>query len=149
MKPRQGTLFLFHGAGGDSRYLGRLAKFLAQKSRWRVVTPDWRGHGPKALEQNFVDLSEFQLLADVESLILHWRQRGDLGDLILAGHSLGGGFVLKESQSPRISGVLAHWALAPFWGLHQIADGRAFVQERDEIVIRWAEKVNESLGGQI
>ncbi|MBO9665461.1 MAG: alpha/beta hydrolase [Bdellovibrio sp.] len=90
-------VILYHGVGGDSRYLCSLAAAIAQAGTAQVVTPDFRGHG--ASLQLSDKISPSQLEIDLEELLIHLKMKMSARRLILAGHSLGGGFALRVAVS--------------------------------------------------
>lgn len=106
----ENLIFLYHGIGADSRYLCVLAAHWAEQGLGSVVTPDLRGHGGS---RNLSDeIRPGQLEMDHEELWVHLRQSHVCERVFLAGHSLGGGFVLRLLAEPgNYAGALA---LAPY-----------------------------------
>lgn len=90
-------IVLFHGAGGDSRYMCVLASALAEQGIASVVTPDFRGHGASFAASDQITSS--QLETDLEELLIHLKMNRAVSQIALAGHSMGGGFVLRLAVS--------------------------------------------------
>lgn len=108
----ENLVILYHGVGSDSRYLCVLASALAASGKATVVTPDFRCHGASyKLSDN---ISPSQLEIDLEELIIHIKSKRAVSRIILAGHSLGGGFVLKVATSEIRSQFSNFLALAPY-----------------------------------
>lgn len=105
-------VILYHGVGGDSRYLCRLATAIAKQGLANVVTPDFRGHGGSL--QLSDKISSNQLEIDLEELIIHLKMRLSINRMTLAGHSLGGGFALRVAVSDLRSQFSKFVALAPY-----------------------------------
>jgi non-heme chloroperoxidase len=126
-------LIFHHGIGGDSRYVGALAYYLAQQNLAAVLTPDFRGHGrvraPKA-EVSGPDA----LLNDLQDLLHEVEAQHPDKELYVGGHSLGGGFALKvmghEILKTYFQGAVT---FSPY--LHQLflAEGR----DRDSSWLKW------------
>lgn len=88
---------LYHGVGGDSRYMCVLASEMARAGIANVVTPDLRGHGVSLKVSD--EISPDQLLEDLDDLLTHLKLEGSFSEIVLSGHSLGGGFTLKAANS--------------------------------------------------
>ena len=111
--PQKSTqlLVLFHGAGGNSRYMCVLAHELSKKLNCTVVTPDLRGHGASLGQDK--NLAPGQIEQDFEELLIHLRLQLPIQNILLAGHSLGGGFVIRLALSALASQFQSFTALAP------------------------------------
>lgn len=110
----ENLLILYHGLGGDGRYLGRLARAIADKGLATVVTPDLRGHGPRP-HPAVADLARpDQLEIDVEELLVHLRHKHASTRFYLGGHSLGAGLALKLAAGAYASPWAGFVALAPY-----------------------------------
>lgn len=107
----QKVVILYHGVGGDSRYMCVLASEIAKADIATVVTPDLRGHG---LSLNVSDeIAEGQLLQDLDDCLTHLRLQRKPSEIVLSGHSLGGGLVLKASVSYLASQFSRFVVMAP------------------------------------
>lgn len=105
-------IVLYHGVGSDSRYMCVLATAMAQAGLGTVVTPDLRGHGAslKAADPR----SQHQFEIDLEELIIHIKMTRAVSRVILAGHSLGGGFVLRVAVSDIRRQFAGFLAISPY-----------------------------------
>jgi len=109
------VLILIHGSGSDSRYLANLADSIAKANIATVLTPDMRGHGRNSGKRGDIDFIG-QLENDLEDLILFSKKNLGAKKIILAGHSSGGGFVLRFIGNPKNSKVDKAILLAPYLG---------------------------------
>lgn len=109
------VLILIHGSGSENRYLANLADSISKAKIATVLTPDMRGHGRNSGKRGDIDFIG-QLEKDIEDLIQFSKK--DLGakKIILAGHSSGGGFVLRFIGNPQNSKVDRAILLAPYLG---------------------------------
>lgn len=105
---------LYHGVGGDSRYLAPLALALSEAGLANVVTPDFRGHGEGGAGRRVSLAKDDELWTDFEELLIHLRRALPAEKLILGGHSLGGGFAAKLLSLPGAGAFAEAWLLAPF-----------------------------------
>ncbi|WP_413578193.1 alpha/beta hydrolase [Bdellovibrio sp. HCB290] len=108
----ENLVILYHGIGGDSRYLCSLASAIAQAGYAQVVTPDFRCHG--ASLSNSDNIAGNQLEIDLEELIIHMKMNHPVKSMTLAGHSLGGGFALRVAVSDIARQFKKFVAIAPY-----------------------------------
>jgi len=109
------VLLLLHGSGSESRYLQSLAGRLAQEDLATVLTPDLRGHGRNL--QQYADIDHIgQLEEDLEDLITYAQHELQAERIVLAGHSSGGGLVLRYLAGPKHPPVDQAILLAPYLG---------------------------------
>ncbi len=108
-------LILIHGSGSESRYLASLANSISESNIATVLTPDLRGHGENSGKRGDIDYIG-QLENDMEDLIKYSRQSLGAKQIILAGHSSGGGFVLRFIGNPKNTKVDKAIMLAPYLG---------------------------------
>lgn len=85
-------VILVHGSGWHGGSYQWLARQIAANGDIAVAIPDLRGHGPSPERRGDVDYTG-QLEDDVASLARQLLKPGQ--KLILAGHSSGGGFVIR------------------------------------------------------
>ncbi len=109
------VLILIHGSGAESRYLAILADSIAKANIATVITPDMRGHGRNNGKRGDIDFIG-QLENDIEDLILFSKKNLGAQKILLAGHSSGGGFVLRFIGNPKNSRVDKAILLAPYLG---------------------------------
>lgn len=108
-------MILIHGSGSDSRYLSDIANHLADQNIATVITPDMRGHGRNTGEKGHIDFIG-QLEEDIEAIIDYSRKELGAKKIILAGHSSGGGFVLRFIGNPDNTKVDKAILLSPYLG---------------------------------
>jgi len=110
-------VILVHGAGCFGDQLHTTARQIAQSNHANVYTLNLRGHGHSDGERGHaVDYHE-QLVDDVAEFIAAVRARDSCAQIVLAGHSAGGGVVLavsRETVRSELSGIVF---LAPYVGL--------------------------------
>jgi len=109
------VMILIHGSGSESRYLASLAHSIAEAKIATVLTPDLRGHGENYGKRGDIDYIG-QLEDDTEDLIKYSKQNLGAAKIILAGHSSGGGFVLRFIGNPKNTKVDKAIMLAPYLG---------------------------------
>jgi pimeloyl-ACP methyl ester carboxylesterase len=92
---------LIHGSSGESSGMHAVAKSLSDTG-YTVYVPDLRGHGHdgRAGDIDYIG----QLDDDLGDLVGAIRALHQHGDLLLVGHSSGGGFALRIAEGPD-----AHW----------------------------------------
>ena len=109
------VLILIHGSGSESRYLASLADAIAKAKIATVITPDLRGHGENNGKRGDIDFIG-QLEDDIGDLIEFSKQSLGAKKIILAGHSSGGGLVLRFIGNPKNIKVDKAIMLAPYLG---------------------------------
>lgn len=102
------TILLIHGVTSDSTVLSSAAQLLREENNAEVIALDLRGHGRSGGGKGHVDyIGQYEDdVADVISAI--HTERPD-GQLILAGHSMGGGIALRFArltERPEVDGYL-------------------------------------------
>lgn len=107
------VIILLHGSGWHSQYFLPLAKHLSHTNTAWVYTPDLRGHGKSPSKRgdiNYID----QLEDDLEDFIKFVKTIHADKEIIIAGHSSGGGLVIRFAGS--IYGNIAdgYLLLSPF-----------------------------------
>jgi len=108
-------MILIHGSGSDSRYLANMASTIANENIATVITPDMRGHGRNKGKRGDIDFIG-QLENDIEDFIQFSKKNYNANNIILAGHSSGGGFVLRYIGNLKNSKVDKVILLAPYLG---------------------------------
>ena len=106
-------IILVHGSAWHGMQFHPMAKHLAAQGLGTVVTPDMRGHGPSPKRRGDVDTIG-QLEDDMADLIAHLRQGRGTPQIVLGGHSSGGGFVVRFAGGPHGDMADAFILLAPF-----------------------------------
>ncbi|WP_200976509.1 alpha/beta hydrolase [Echinicola sp. 20G] len=109
------VMILIHGSGSESRYLSEIANAMASEDIATVITPDIRGHGRNKGKRGDIDFIG-QLENDIEDLIRFSKKNLNAKKVILAGHSSGGGFVLRFIGNPKNSNVDQAILISPYLG---------------------------------
>lgn len=85
-------LILVHGSGWHGIQFHRIASALAAAGAATIIVPDLRGHGADPARRGDIDYID-QLEDDLADLISHVSTKDS--EIVLAGHSSGGGLVLR------------------------------------------------------
>jgi non-heme chloroperoxidase len=109
------VMILLHGISEDSKYLHPLAEFVASNDLAHVCTPDLRGYGEKPARRGDVDYIG-QIEDDLGDLMKVIKAKHPGARIILAGHSAGGGTVIRLAGSRYSSDVQAYLLFAPLLG---------------------------------
>ncbi len=109
------SIVLLHGSGAEGRYLIPLAKKLNAELNMNVIIPDLRGHGysQDSTPGDIRYLGQFE--HDLEDLLGHIKSSYPSKNIILAGHSSGGGLAVKYGGN-RLSQFDGTILLAPYLG---------------------------------
>jgi len=109
------VLILLHGSGSESRYLEPLAGKISQDNYATVITPDLRGHGRNLKHQPDINYIG-QLEEDIEDIIKYAKHSLNATKIVLAGHSSGGGLVLRYIANSSLTKVDKAIMIAPYLG---------------------------------
>jgi alpha-beta hydrolase superfamily lysophospholipase len=107
------VLILLHGSGWHSMQFYPLAQYLSEQGVATVITPDLRGHGFNPERRGDVDYIG-QLEDDLADLIDMLRELYPAADVVVGGHSSGGGLTVRFAGSKYKSTSDAYILLAPF-----------------------------------
>lgn len=113
----QGTnkrlIVLIHGSGWHSMQFASMANYLIGNNLGHVVTPDLRGHGINPERRGDIDyIGQFE--DDMASLVADIKSKHDISQVIIAGHSSGGGLVIRIAGGEH-GNIADGWVLlAPF-----------------------------------
>ncbi len=104
-------LVLLHGSGWHGGSYVRLAGSLAADGAIAVAVPDLRGHGAEPERRGDIDyIGQFE--DDIFDLFQHLRKPEQ--PIVLAGHSSGGGLVVRYAGGAYGSGLDGAVLIAPF-----------------------------------
>jgi len=109
------VLILIHGSGSESRYLKTCAGTISQDNVATVITPDLRGHGRNLKNQPDINYIG-QLENDIEDLVTYAKDSLNAKKVVLAGHSSGGGLVLRYIANEKLTKVDKAIMIAPYLG---------------------------------
>ena len=109
--PSRRLLVLVHGSGWHGMQFHRMANAIAARGVATVVVPDLRGHGVAPERRGDIDhVGQFE--EDLSDLIA--ATRGSSTQVVLGGHSSGGGLVIRFAGGTHGSSADAFILLAPF-----------------------------------
>lgn len=104
-------LILLHGSGWHGGAYVAMAEAIAGDGRIAVALPDLRGHGVEPERRGDLDyIGQFE--DDLADLIGHLRQAGQ--PIVLAGHSSGGGLVVRYAGGAHGNDLGGAVLIAPF-----------------------------------
>lgn len=106
-------VILVHGSAWHGMQFHSMAKHLVSTGVANVIVPDMRGHGVNPVHRGDVDHIG-QLEEDMDDLITHVQDTYSASQIVLGGHSSGGGFVARFAGGPFGDRVDAFILLAPF-----------------------------------
>jgi alpha-beta hydrolase superfamily lysophospholipase len=104
-----GVMVLVHGSGWHGAPYETLARRIAEESGYRVFVPDLRGHGPLADPRGDIDYVA-QMEDDLADLLDHL----EIDDAVFAGHSSGGGLVIRLAGGEHAGRMTRAVLIAPF-----------------------------------
>ena len=113
--PSRNTIVLLHGVASSSAELNIPSGLLRAATGARVVTLDLRGHGHSSGQPWQVAYAG-QYEDDLADVIATLRQENPKGRIILAGHSMGGGIVLRYALLGHAPPVEDYLLIAPLMG---------------------------------
>ena len=109
------TVVLVHGILASSLELNRPAGLLREATSAAVLAIDLRGHGASSGAPKNIDYVN-QYEDDLADVVAKVRASRSGGRVILAGHSMGGGIVLRYAQKPGLPPVDGYLLFAPYLG---------------------------------
>lgn len=109
------ALILLHPAGFDSQLLQPLATTITDSGAAHVFTPDLRGHGPDPENRGDIDyIGQYE--DDLSSLIQSVELAYPDANVVVGGHGIGGGIVVRFASSRYGSLADGYLLLAPYLG---------------------------------
>ncbi|WP_412985685.1 alpha/beta hydrolase [Pontimicrobium sp. IMCC45349] len=111
------TTILLHGILSNSYLMNKTAGLLKETTNSEVIALDFRGHGQSDGKPGDVEYIN-QYADDLEDVISTIKKEKPNQKIILAGHSMGGGIILRyamKENTPQIDGYLL---FAPYLGVN-------------------------------
>ena len=111
------TIILLHGVLSSSFLMNKTAGLLRKSTNSEVIALDFRGHGQSEGTPGDVDYIN-QYVDDLEDVIIALKEEKPNQKIILAGHSMGGGIILRyamQQKAPKINGYIL---FAPHLGVN-------------------------------
>jgi alpha-beta hydrolase superfamily lysophospholipase len=119
------VLLFIHGSSYHSAAYDGLAKSISEAGLAKVYMPNLRGHYLSGTRRGDIDYMG-QLEADLADLIAHARSEGDGGEIIIGGHSSGGGLAIRFAGGEHSALASGYWLLSPVIPLApSVRDGNA------------------------
>ncbi|MEM7133701.1 MAG: alpha/beta fold hydrolase [Chloroflexota bacterium] len=109
----ENVLILLHASGWHSMQFHQLANALSQNDVAHVYTPDLRGHGFTPEKRGDVDYIG-QMEDDIADLIGVVKTRFPQSDIVIGGHSSGGGLAVRFAGSEYGKLADSYLLLAPY-----------------------------------
>ncbi len=109
------SIVLLHGVGSNAAEMKQAASLLQQVVQAEVYALDLRGHGRSQGRPGDITYTQ-QYADDVADVVQKIRKKKPSTQLILAGHSMGGGVLLNYNLRPNAPVVDAYVLLAPLIG---------------------------------
>ena len=109
------ALILLHTAAFDSRICKPLATAISESGAAHVITPDLRGHGPDPKRRgdvSYIGRYEDDLEHLIDSVDLMYPD----ANVVIGGHGIGGGIVVRFAAPPTGSLADGYLLLAPYLG---------------------------------
>lgn len=107
------TIVLVHGILGSSLELNRPAGLLREATTAAILALDLRGHGASGGAPGDIDyIGQYE--DDLAEVVAKLRAERPGGRVILAGHSMGGGILLRYALRPEVPPVDGYLLFAPY-----------------------------------
>jgi len=111
--PSPRIVILVHGSAWHGMQFHQMAKYLSERGLGTVILPDMRGHGFTPAQRGDIDHIG-QLEQDMADLIDHVGAGIDGPQIVLGGHSSGGGFAVRFAGGQYGHKADAFMLMAPF-----------------------------------
>lgn len=109
------TILLLHGVLSSAYMMNKTAGLLRKNTHSKVIALDLRGHGQSEGKPGDVDYIN-QYVDDIVDVLLSIRKDNPHQKIILAGHSMGGGLILRYALETKVPNVDGYLLLAPHLG---------------------------------
>jgi len=109
------TVLLLHGTLSSSYTYNKMSGLLREALQAKIIAVDLRGHGQSGgIPGDVTTLNQYA--EDLEDLILAIKKENPKEVIILAGHSMGGGIVLRHAETFPETNIDAYLLFAPNLG---------------------------------
>lgn len=109
------TVLLLHGTLSSSYTYNKMSGLLREAIQAKIIAVDLRGHGQSGgIPGDVTTLNQYA--EDLEDLILAIKKENPKEVIILAGHSMGGGIVLRHAETFTETNIDAYLLFAPNLG---------------------------------
>jgi alpha-beta hydrolase superfamily lysophospholipase len=111
------TIILLHGVLSGAYMMNRTAGLLKEATNSTIIALDFRGHGQSEGAPGDVDYIN-QYVDDVSDVISTIKKEEPNQKIILAGHSMGGGIILRYAMEKNVPEIQAYVLFAPHLGVN-------------------------------
>jgi pimeloyl-ACP methyl ester carboxylesterase len=115
LKDSETTIILLHGVLSNSYFFNKMSGLLRDAANAEVISIDLRGHGQSSGRRGDVDYIG-QYSDDLAEVVTTIREEKPNNKIILAGHSMGGGIILRYAQRSDLPSVDGYLLFAPSLG---------------------------------
>ncbi len=109
------TILLLHGVLSNSYMMNKTSGLLREATNSEIISLDFRGHGKSEGTPGDVDYID-QYADDLDDVISAIKKEKPNGKIILAGHSMGGGIILRYAMKKDIQSIDGYLLFAPLLG---------------------------------
>lgn len=121
------TIILLHGVLSSSYTYNKMSGLLRDAADAQVISIDLRGHGQSSGRPGDVDYID-QYTDDLADVLSKVKEESPNNKIVMAGHSMGGGIILRYVQRKELPKVDAYLLFAPSLG-HNAPTLRTSTQE--------------------
>jgi alpha-beta hydrolase superfamily lysophospholipase len=129
------TIILLHGVLSSSYLMNKTAGLLREASHSEVIALDFRGHGQSEGVPGDVDYIN-QYVDDLSDVIMAIKKEKSNQKIILAGHSMGGGIILRYAMKNETSLVDGYLLFAPHLGANSPTVKKEQIASEEESFIK-------------
>ncbi len=109
------TIILLHGVLSNSYTYNKMAGLLREAADAQVISLDLRGHGQSSGRPGDVDYID-QYTDDLADVVNKLKEESPDNKIVFAGHSMGGGIILRYAQREELPPADAYLLFAPSLG---------------------------------
>ncbi len=115
--PKEGntTIVLLHGVLSNAYMMNKTSGLLREATNSKVIALDFRGHGRSEGNPGDIDYIN-QYSYDLADVVTSIKKENPVGEIIIAGHSMGGGIALRYAMLKNVPNVDGYLLLAPHLG---------------------------------
>lgn len=111
------TILLLHGVLSSAYLMNKTSGLLREATNSEVITLDFRGHGQSEGTPGDIDYID-QYVDDLKDVVLAIKKDKPEQKIVLAGHSMGGGIILRYAMKNDIPLVDGYLLFAPHLGVN-------------------------------
>ncbi len=111
------TIILLHGVLSSAYLMNKTSGLLREATNSEVIALDFRGHGQSEGTPGDLDYIN-QYVDDLTDVISTLKNKNPKQKIILAGHSMGGGVILRYAMKNDVPSVDGYLLIAPHLGVN-------------------------------